>query len=374
MVKFIQSSDWQIGMKGGGLGEAGPIVRETRVDSIHNVFKSAEKNYVDFILLCGDLFEHNMVSQEEVKKVVSIFNQYSNKMIYLLPGNHDILGADCIYNRDIFSRINHLKILNKFEPIVLENVVLHPCPIFSKFVNEDVTSKIPDVHKEEGVHIGIAHGSIIGRIPVSNWEEVDLPIDSKCTEKKGIDYLALGHWHSFQTFEDNTGIARIAYSGTHEQTKYEENNAGHCLLVEIDEKGAKPKIELNKTGKLSWTCKEFEMKDASSIKELKEYFESIKGHDLVYININGELPFNCKKEFDDIIDFQGTLHKNFRVKTNDLNYLMPTDLEVSFNFNDPTLNQTMIKLKELLQDETDEKKRKIIADALTYFLRFIREE
>ena len=64
MVRFIQTSDWQIGMKGGGLGEAGPLVRETRIDSIRNVLKSAQEKKVDFVLLCGDIFEHNMVSQD----------------------------------------------------------------------------------------------------------------------------------------------------------------------------------------------------------------------------------------------------------------------------------------------------------------------
>ena len=68
LVRFLQTSDWQIGMKGGGLGEAGPIVRETRIGSIHNVLKSAQEHEADFALLCGDIFEHNMISQEDVKK------------------------------------------------------------------------------------------------------------------------------------------------------------------------------------------------------------------------------------------------------------------------------------------------------------------
>ncbi|MBA7691581.1 hypothetical protein ES703_100127 [subsurface metagenome] len=111
MVRFIQTSDWQIGMKGGGLGEAGPIVREIRIESIHNVLKSAQEKEVDFVLLCGDIFEHNMIGQEDVKKVVTIFNKYPDIPLYLLPGNHDILGPDCVYNRPIFQRVNHLTIL-----------------------------------------------------------------------------------------------------------------------------------------------------------------------------------------------------------------------------------------------------------------------
>ena len=90
MVRFIQTSDWQIGMKGGGLGEAGPIVRETRIESIHNVLKYAQEKNVDFVLMCGDIFEHNMVSQEYVKKVVTIFNQRYIKTLECIV-NHLIL-------------------------------------------------------------------------------------------------------------------------------------------------------------------------------------------------------------------------------------------------------------------------------------------
>jgi DNA repair exonuclease SbcCD nuclease subunit len=61
LVKFIQTSDWQIGMKGGGLGAAGPIVREVRINTIHTILKSARDNAVDFVLVCGDTFEHNIV-------------------------------------------------------------------------------------------------------------------------------------------------------------------------------------------------------------------------------------------------------------------------------------------------------------------------
>ena len=108
MMRFVQTSDWQIGMKGGGLGEAGPIVRETRIESIHNVLKTARDRTADFVLLCGDIFEHNMVSQEDVKRVIAIFNHYPDIPLFLLPGNHDVLGADCIYNRPIFQRVEHL--------------------------------------------------------------------------------------------------------------------------------------------------------------------------------------------------------------------------------------------------------------------------
>jgi len=373
MVRFIQTSDWQIGMKGGGLGKAGPIVREARIQSIHKVLKSAEKQEVDFVLLCGDIFEHNMISQEDVKKVITIFNQYPNIPLYLLPGNHDIIGADCVYNRPIFQGIKHLTILCTSDPIEVPGAVIHPCPVLSKFSTKDFSHAIPEVREVDGIHIGVAHGSLVGKFSVSNWEDIDLPINPSCVDRTGIDYLALGHWHSHRTFEDNTGITRIAYSGTHEQTKYDEDDAGQCLLVQIDKKGAAPEIQPIKTGQLSWVSKEFVMKDSSYITELKDFLEAIKGIDMVKLVIQGELPLEFKEQLDNILEFQTTLHKNFRVKLESLNFTAPPQLEAAFDFGDPTLNQTEMNLRQLLADETDLRKRRIIIEALGNLQRFGNE-
>ena len=370
MVRFVQTSDWQIGMKGGGLGEAGPIVRAIRIESIHNVLKSAQEQKVDFVLLCGDIFEHNMISQEDVKKVVTIFNQYPDIPLYLLPGNHDIFGADCVYNRAIFQRVNHLTILRTSDSVEATNAILHPCPVLSKFTTQDLTETIPVVREVAGIHIGVAHGSLVGKSPVPNWEEIDLPIDPSCVVRTGIDYLALGHWHSHRTFEDSTGIARIAYSGTHEQTNYGEDNAGHCLLVQIDGKGDAPKIVPIKTGQLTWVSMEFELKDSSSLIELEKYFESIKGIDMVRLVLHGELPLEFKEELDNILEFQTTAHKNLRVKLDSLNITVPHSLETPPDFGDPTLNQTEMHLKQLLANEIDPRKRRIIIEALTHLQRF----
>jgi len=320
--------------------------------------------------LCGDIFEHNMISQEDVKKVIAIFNQYPNIPLYLLPGNHDIIGADCVYDRPIFQGIKHLTILRSSDSFEVPGAILHPCPVLSKFSTEDFSNAIPEVREVEGIHIGVAHGSLVGKFSVSNWEDIDLPINPSCVDRTGIDYLALGHWHSYRTFEDNTGMPRIAYSGTHEQTKYDEDYAGQCLLVQINQKGDIPEINPIKTGLLSWVSKEFEMKDFSSITELKDYLESIKGIDMVKMVIHGELAMEFKEELDNILEFQTTLHKNFRVKLESLNITVPPQLEAAFDFGDPILNQTEVHLRQLLADETDSRKRRIIVEALAYLQRF----
>jgi len=373
MVRFIHTSDWQIGMKGSGLGESASKVREARIASGRNVLKLAKEQKVDFVLLCGDIFEHNMVSQEDVKRVISVFNEYQDIPIYLLPGNHDVLGAGCVYNREIFGRVGHLTILNSPNPVSIGDVTLHPCPVAHKRSKHDFSATIPDVHEVEGIHIGVAHGSVVGKLAVSMWEGIDLPIYPACVERTGIDYLALGHWHGHSVFEDSQGLPRIAYSGTHEQTDYSENNAGFCLLVKIDGKGHTPKIEPLKTGQLSWAICKFEMKDYSSLDELKKYLDSMRDIDIVKLVLNGELPLELKGELDKLLDYQTTINKNMTVDFGSLNMTVPFTSESAFDTGDPTLSHTEVSLRKQLADETDPKKRLVVARALAYLQAFAQE-
>ena len=373
MMRFVQTSDWQIGMKGGGLGEAGAIVRETRIESIHNVLKTARDRTADFVLLCGDIFEHNMVSQEDVKRVIAIFNQYPDIPLFLLPGNHDVLGADCIYNRPIFQRVEHLTIFRTSDPVEVGGATLYPCLTHSQFKTQDLTGTIPLVRESDGIHIGIAHGSLVGKFPSSNWEDTDLPIDPCCPDRTGIDYLAMGHWHSYRAFPDQNGTVRMAYSGTHEQTSFDEGYAGQCLFVQIDKRGEAPRIEPVRTGVLKWVSKEFEMRDSSSLIEFRDCLESIKGADMVRLFLRGQLPLELKGQLDDMLDFQTTLHKNLRVKSELLDVTAPPHVEVTFDFGDRTLNQTDAHLRQILERETDPTKRSAVLEALTCLRRYAKE-
>jgi DNA repair exonuclease SbcCD nuclease subunit len=218
------------------------------------------------------------------------------------------------------------------------------------------------VYNLGGIHIGIAHGSLIGNFSTQDWEDITLPIDPSCIERTGIDYLALGHWHGYRIFEDS----HIAYSGTHEQTKYNEDNAGYCLMVHIDKKGDKPIIEPIKTGQLKWLSCEFDIMDSSSLNELKEYLDSIKDIDMVRLELHGELQLEYKEKLDNILEFQSTRHRDLRIKMDLLNITLSNNLENRIDLGDATLNQTNEKLSQMLANETDPKKQRVIVEALIY--------
>jgi DNA repair exonuclease SbcCD nuclease subunit len=119
---------------------------------------------------------------------------------------------------------------------------LFPCPLFRKRSTEDPTAWI-DAGGADGIRIGIAHGHV-GDTPNADGS---YPIALDAPKRAGLDYLALGHWHSTTIFGQ-----RMAYCGTHEQTSFGERDSGNVLVVDVEAPGASPVIRTVRTGKLNW--------------------------------------------------------------------------------------------------------------------------
>ena len=57
---------------------------------------------VDLLVIAGDLFDHNRVADETVARVRAELDRLGRPVV-ILPGNHDCLDADGIYNRHDFT-------------------------------------------------------------------------------------------------------------------------------------------------------------------------------------------------------------------------------------------------------------------------------
>ena len=97
MVKFLQTSDWHLGIKFKQLGDKASEARDIRLKTAQKVLDLAKDNNVDFVLIVGDLFDDNQVDRKLITEVSKMFSQIDPTPVYLLPGNHDPLTRDSIY-------------------------------------------------------------------------------------------------------------------------------------------------------------------------------------------------------------------------------------------------------------------------------------
>lgn len=242
-MKFIHTSDWQIGMRAAHAGAKGAAVREERLAAARRVVKLAGEQGAQFILVAGDTFEDNAVDRLLVQKVADILAAFGGP-VFILPGNHDPLVAGSVWEHASWGSHANLHIIRDCAAIAIPGGTLFPCPLKSKFGNSDPTMWIDGNRGDaQGIRIGMAHGTVEGIAS----EEPYFPIPRDAAKRCGLDYLALGHWHSYATIGDG-----IVYSGTHETTKFGERDSGNALLVEIDEPGAAPRITPLRTGRLRW--------------------------------------------------------------------------------------------------------------------------
>ena len=268
-MRFIHTADWQIGMKAAHVGSVGQQVRERRIQSARRVIEVAREHSVDFLLVAGDTFENNAVDRVLVQRVADILAGFPGP-VYLLSGNHDPLSPGSVWEHPAWSSHANLHILRSPAPLEVAGGVLYPCPIFEKYSQRDPTRWI-DASGESRIAVGIGHGTVQG-LPT---EELDYPIARDAADRAKLDYLAIGHWHSYASFPGADGIARLVYSGTHETTKFGERDSGNVLLVEIDARGTAPRITPIRTGGLRWRVVEGDLSEPGDLEQVRRNIETI---------------------------------------------------------------------------------------------------
>lgn len=244
MVKFLHTADLQIGMRATDASTKGERLREARLATLEKIVHLAQQEEVDFIIIAGDLFEDNLVYLKTVYSVIQLLQRSTPIPVFILPGNHDPLDSGSIYKRSEFDSdlTGNIRILDEAKAISFyDKCILYPCPVMERWSPADPTDWIP-TRDDSSIRIGIAHGSLpLGQVS-------DYPISQDVCAVKGLDYLALGHWHGRTLYGDNA----MAYPGTPEQTRFGEKEAGSVLIVTIEAAGTPPITESHPVNTITW--------------------------------------------------------------------------------------------------------------------------
>jgi DNA repair exonuclease SbcCD nuclease subunit len=274
-MRLLHTADWQIGMKAAHAGQAGGKVREARLAAARRVVEIAREENVDFVVVAGDTFENHAVSKGAVQQVAEILAA-ADRPVYIIPGNHDPFGPGSVWEHSFWKNRKHLHVLSEHEPLETDSAILFPCPLFEAHPSGDPTAWIPPGESPKP-RIGIAHGTLAG-IPEA---EKCAPIPQDAAQRAGLDYLALGHFHTTRVYAGG----RMAYSGTHEPTGFGEADSGNILLVTID--GA-THVEKRSTAQLTWRQESLTVANREDLKPLEKL--AVNKTLLLQITLDGVLP------------------------------------------------------------------------------------
>ncbi|APT92791.1 DNA repair exonuclease [Corynebacterium phocae] len=255
-LTFIHTSDLQLGMKRWFLeGEAQARFEEARIESIAAVGALAEETGADFIVVAGDVFEHNALSRKTVSRAKEAF-QALPVPVYLLPGNHDPLTAGSILEK---MAGGHVHVITDATPIAVSpGVEVVGAPYVTKRATHDiVAAALRELEPTEDIRVMVAHGQVSSRSSEKPLDLIDLPTVEQALRDGVIDYLALGDTHSTVCL-GNTGA--VWFSGAPETTDFHEldgdkgeNDSGNALVVTITKEDGRATVEVERRVVGRWT-------------------------------------------------------------------------------------------------------------------------
>jgi len=313
-LRFIHTGDWHVGMKEANAPEVADRVRDARLEVIDRIRRLAQETKADFVVVAGDVFEHNQVGRKLARDVLRRLGDYPVD-VYIIPGNHDYAGPNSIYKTRAFQDVPpKVHVLLEQKPVVIRrlNVILYPCPVTQKRTALDPTDWIPVEEPNDMIRIGLAHGSVA---EFGFGDLTDNPVSLRNVEAKSLDYLAMGHWHSTSVLSP-----RAAYCGAPETTGYTEKDSGNALLVSIDRPGSEPQVSVHRVGKLKWVEMEHELSLSvkDSLDQLRAKFNSLQsdsGDTLIRLRLSGVSTGEALARMEDVLDDFRSTYLHIEVDT-----------------------------------------------------------
>lgn len=282
MITFIHTSDLQLGMTRWFLDDdAQARFSAARLSSITKLGELAVDSGASFIVVAGDVFEHNALEDRTRLRAFEAFSRLPVP-VYLLPGNHDPLVADSIF---FSSSAENVHVLDSSQPIeAADGVEIVGAPYKSKRANYDlVAAAIEPLETTDSIRIVVGHGQVNSRESDKAPDIIDLDTVENALRRGAIDYVALGDTHSTESW-GSTGA--VWFSGAPETTAYKEvssgggeSDSGNALVVTIDkpsaEEGATVTVDKREIGEWHFEALEHAV---DSQADAEEFIELLKAY------------------------------------------------------------------------------------------------
>lgn len=276
-LKFLHTSDWQLGMTRWFLaGEAQARFDQDRLAAITRLGQVAQDHDCAFIVVAGDVFDANSLHRRTLGRALEALNKLPVP-VYLLPGNHDPLTADSIFQET--RELAGVHVIADSEPIeVAPGVEIVGAPLLSKRATTDLVSQaLAPLTPTDGIRIMVGHGQVAARGEFRP-DLIDLDTVETALADGRISYLALGDTHSTESL-GTTGA--VWFSGSPEVTDFRdhasasggENNSGNVLVVSVGDQ-----VEVTPVRVGAWTFEALD-EELNSRADVDNFLAKLRSYD-----------------------------------------------------------------------------------------------
>lgn len=330
MVRFIHTSDWQLGMTRRYLSpEAQARFTDARVQAIRAIGHAARERGAAFVVVAGDVFESNMVDRQLVGRACGALREAAVPF-YLLPGNHDPLVAGSVWLSGPLAanRPPNVTVLDGTPVEAVPGVVIHSAPWRSKKLTEDAIASAYPVNGDGRLHILVGHGQVESLAPDPERGDVIRLAPAEAVLAEGrLHYIALGDRHSATDVGESR---RIRYSGAPEPTEYRETDPGFVLDVTL-EPGS---IMVEPVRVATWRFVEqmVSLAGAADITRLRGYLDGLPARERTILNLGfeGTVSLQVSAELDALIEDFRPLFAAIERRASD-NHLVVAPDELDFS-------------------------------------------
>ena len=242
MLRLLHTADVHLGARHADLGEQAAAQRERQFAAFKATIDLAIAEKVDVVLIAGDLFDSNSQPKRSVERVAAELKRLSERKIrtVIIPGTHDVYDRSSVYRTHDLGAMSTtaagedlVTVLTSERPdvhLAACDAVIHTRVFDTKRAPQ---SPLGDLHvgsdKRATWKIGLLHAAV--SIP-GRTDADEVVVTKEEIAATGLDYLALGHWHSTQ--RGTAGAVTYAYSGAPEPVAVDQDKAGKVLLVSLD--------------------------------------------------------------------------------------------------------------------------------------------
>jgi DNA repair exonuclease SbcCD nuclease subunit len=370
MIRILHTADIHLGAKFGFLGDKASEHRKDLLHTFGKIIALAKEKNVNLLVIAGDFFDSNKVSQYLIQFVKEQFAilKHAGVEVCILPGTHDaLIPNEGIYLREQFRDSSNVFVFYEkgVEKKEYKNLDL---TVWGKIYdsNKSKESALLSVPREKlstKLNIMLAHGSL--KIP-GKFKDDDWPFDPKEIEYSNMDYIALGHWHGTQ--DVSQGPVKAWYAGSPELTNREEKGgmgSGYVLIVEISDNGGKKEVNIdpNRVGSKMLIEEDIDVTGMTEQIRIKEKIKEGAGLAVIKIvNIKGLLKPSIFFDPEAILEELGSLF--FHLKINMIAHIAIDTIDEAQYPKELIVGQYVRLMRKKIGEETDENKKRLLEEAL----------
>ena len=339
-MKLIHTADLHLGS---ALDSRFPddIAKQRRsevLSTFGKIIDTARNEGARAILISGDLFDSDRPFKRDKQYFFSAVRQNPDLEFFYLRGNHDVRES---YDEEL---ANLHTFSDKPTSYEIDGVVIMGIELTAGNCESFYTSLEPD---REKTNILLLHGQLSDRTG-------DGLIDPKRLRGRGIDYIALGHIHSFSVSYPDKDTT-IAYPGTPEGRGFDECGEKGVLLIDTEDIKNPTFI---KTGRRTLHSVRVDLSGACDIYDAQRAIRAaakIPKTDLLRVELFGECAFDTTGIERALSDIMRDEYYFLSVKDRTRRAVSLKDFEEDLSLRAEFLREV------LSSDEDEEEKKKIIA-------------